>query len=230
MDQQFSKDKYREKLGQPIVIDFRRNLAAAMEYIKAEPLLFIGYSSILLALVIVSLRSQLFSSMVSIFLLPPLVSGYFLAAARIDRGERLQLFHFFEGFLNWLNIFVATSLSAILITAGAFLLIAPGVYLGVAYILVLPFVVLTGMDFWEAMETSRKLITKAFWSALGLVAILILINLLGLLLFGMGVVFTLPLTYLTIYTTFKNILQEEEPVRFQKESNTRKTTDFSHFR
>ncbi len=230
MDQQDYREKLRERLDQPIVIDPRRNLIAALEYIKAEPVMFLGYSAFLLTLALFTLRIQLVGTMINVFLMPPLVAGYFAAAKRIDRGEKLHIYHFFDGFSRWLNIFVATTLSGLLIFLGVIMLVAPGIYLGVAYILVIPFIMFSGMDFWEAMEASRKLITKAFWGALGLILILLLINLLGVLLFGLGIVFTLPLTYLSIYTTFKNILHQEEPVSFPKNNNTRKTTDFSHFR
>lgn len=64
--------------------------------------------------------------------------------------------------------------SSILIAAGLAALLIPGIYLGVAYVLALPLVLDRGMGFWEAMETSRKVIQQRWLIVFGLVIILLL--------------------------------------------------------
>ena len=62
------------------------------------------------------------------------------------------------------------------------------------------------MDFWQAMETSRKLVRKEWLGIFGLILVLGIINLLGVLAFGAGVLFTLPITYCAMYVAFRDIV------------------------
>ncbi|MFO8054034.1 MAG: glycerophosphoryl diester phosphodiesterase membrane domain-containing protein [Bacteroidales bacterium] len=210
MTKQDYQDKLQEKLNSEISIDLKKSIIKAFDYFKAEPLLFFGFTALLLFLSIFTSRLQLFGALINVFLLPPLIAGYFTAARKMDNGEKISLLNFFEGFNHWLNVFVGTSLSGLLILSGSFLLLLPGIYLAISYIFVIPFMVLAGLEFWDAMEASRKLIAKNFWNAFAFVLGLLLLNLAGVMLFGIGVFISLPLTYLSIYAAFNNIFYEEK--------------------
>jgi len=93
-----------------------------------------------------------------------------------------SFYHYF-----WLEL-----ISQIFTGIGFVLLILPGIYLAVAYSFTVPFVTFLNMDFWEAMESSRKLITRNFWPFLGFFVILTLINVLGVILLGVGLLVHFP--------------------------------------
>jgi uncharacterized membrane protein len=58
------------------------------------------------------------------------------------------------------------------------------------------------------MEWSRKLITRNWWQFLVLVLIFIVLNAAGILLAGIGLVVTLPLTFLVLYVLFEDLTRE----------------------
>ena len=87
-------------------------------------------------------------------------------------------------------ILFSRSLLAGAVTSGCFtlvgfcLLILPGIYLGVAYLFTyLLLIVDQKLDFWTAMEVSRRVVTTQWWRVLGLGLVGILFLLLGLSLF-----------------------------------------------
>jgi len=71
----------------------------------------------------------------------------------------------------------------------------PGIYLGVAYSFTTALIVDRKFDFWEAMETSRKVISKRWFSFFGFVLVLVLINIVGALLLGVGLLCAIAAAY-----------------------------------
>ena len=69
-----------------------------------------------------------------------------------------------------------------------------------------PLIVERKFDFWEAMESSRRLITKNWFTFFGLAILLFLLNLGGLLLLGLGVLFTLPITYCVMAAAYESVV------------------------
>jgi uncharacterized membrane protein len=65
-----------------------------------------------------------------------------------------------------------------------------------------------GLDPWQAMEWSRKLITRNWWQFFALLMILIAMNVVGLLLAGVGLLVTFPITFLVLYVIFEELTQE----------------------
>ncbi len=109
---------------------------------------------------------------------------------------------------------------------GFLFLIIPGIYFAVAYSFSLLFVVFLKMDFWPAMEASRKIISKNFWSFLGFFIILSLINILGILALGLGFLFTIPATYCMVYAAFESVVGgaiREEQAKEQQEKSAEYT-------
>ena len=65
-----------------------------------------------------------------------------------------------------------------------------------------------GLDVWHAMEWSRKLITRNWWRFFVLFLILVAMNVLGVLLAGIGLLFSLPITFLVLYVIFEKLTNE----------------------
>ncbi|WP_404786598.1 hypothetical protein [Altericista sp. CCNU0014] len=81
-----------------------------------------------------------------------------------------------------------------------------GAIITLFYSLTVPFIVARKMTFWPAMEASRKVIAKQWplWILLGI--LLSLINVVGLLFCGLGLLFTSPLTACVIAAAYERIV------------------------
>ena len=94
----------------------------------------------------------------------------------------------------------------ILLTIGFILLIIPGIYLSVGYLFVTMLIIDKRMQFWQAMETSRKIVTKKWWSFLGLIILLGLLNFVGALLLGIGLLVTVPWSVCILGAAYADIV------------------------
>ena len=141
------------------------------------------------------------------FVLNPIFSaGFYIVALQIAKNRIKDFSDFFKGFNQFLQIFLVYLIGTIITIIGFFLLIIPGIYISVAYGFANLFVIEKKLSIWSALEASRKLITKQWFSFLGFFIVLLLINLAGLLLLGIGALVTIPLTYCIIVAAFEDIV------------------------
>lgn len=178
----------------------------AWEMFKARAMFHIGFafliSSIQLAF---TLYLEDFVFIYSIFLSPPLIAGFYLVANRMSQTEYVDFQNYFDGFKYILPLIIVNLITAIFMVAGLVLFILPGIYLGVGYMFSLLFVLFGGFDFWPAMEYSRKLVHTNWWKFFGFVLLLLLINIGGFLCLIVGLLVTIPLTYLSVYVLFEEL-------------------------
>lgn len=163
---------------------------------KQRPELFLLYAAINLA--IIPFGGALFAG--------PLSAGFFIVAHRIDRGKFVQIDHLFDGFRNFIPLFLVAIVSGVMVFLGTLALILPGIYLAVGYSFAIFFVIFGKHDFWQAMELSRKLIHREWLSILGLVLVLGVLNILGAMAFGVGILFSVPISYCALYAAFDDIV------------------------
>lgn len=79
------------------------------------------------------------------------------------------------------------------------------IYVSTIYLFA-PFLIIFGdYQAWDAMETSRKVVSTNFWSILGLLIISVLFMLAGALLCLVGLLFTLPAAYAAYYYAFYKV-------------------------
>jgi uncharacterized membrane protein len=96
--------------------------------------------------------------------------------------------------------------SGLLTGLGFVLLIIPGIYLAVSWSMAVPLILFKKMEFWDAMEASRQIVGKKWWSFFGMFLLLILLNIGGLLLLGIGLFVTIPLTSCVLYAAYHRIV------------------------
>ena len=184
------------------------------ELFKQYALPFVGY--MLLVTLITSVASRLpyplgfnednRGGIVNFLLSPPLTAGYYIVGFLLAKGRTPVFGDFFKGFNKYLQLLLVNIVGSLLIMIGLLLLVIPGLYLLVAYCLAIPFVVEKHLDFWTALETSRKLVTKKWFSFLGLGVLLVLLNFAGALFLGIGLLVTIPLTFCIVVATFEDIV------------------------
>ncbi len=88
-----------------------------------------------------------------------------------------------------------------------FLIFVLSIGLQLLYSLTIPFIVNNKMQFWEAMETSRKLVSKKFLSFFAMFLIIGVIMAIGITITcGLGLLVVVPFYFCTIYTITNSIL------------------------
>jgi len=137
---------------------------------------------------------------------PALTAGYYFVAFQIARGRSAVFGDFFQGFNKFLPIFLTALVAGILTLIGFALLVLPGIYLAVAYLFAQPLVIDKSADFWQAMETSRKLITKKWFAFFGLLLLIFLLNVAGAILLGVGLLVTIPWSVCIIAAAYEDIV------------------------
>ena len=190
------QSKIDELLQSGYFVKIEQYLSRGFNIFKKKPELFLLYTALYLF-------SMPFGGFI---LLYPLTAGFFIAAHRIESGKSLFFEHFFDGFQHFIRLILLMIVQGIVVFIGFLFFIIPGIYLLVAYYFAPFFVIFGNMDFWEAMDTSRKLVHREWFSILGLILILGIINFLGVLAFGVGILFTMPVTYCAMYAAFDDIV------------------------
>ena len=137
---------------------------------------------------------------------PVLSAGMFIVAFKLEKGQSVTFSDFFRGFNNFLQIFLVNLVAGLLTAIGILLLIIPGVYLAVSYFFAMPMVIEKRFDFWTALETSRKLVTKQWFSIFGFSLLVGLLNVAGALLCGVGLLVTVPWSICTIVSAYTDIV------------------------
>lgn len=208
--------KVERLLNSPIQFDIDSALKRGWELFKAQPVILIAYF-LIVALVQFGAAFFLedFSSIVSILVAPPLTAGFYLVANKISRNEPVEFKDCFDGFKFWLPVVSVNIIVGIITVLGIIALILPGIYLGVAYAFAMPFVLFAGTEFWTSMELSRKLISKVWWRFFAFVLLLMVINIIGVLMLGVGFLVSGPFSYMAVYAAFEeltgDLLIEEDP-------------------
>ena len=158
-----------------------------------------------------NLLNQQIVTILSYPVLMPLMVGIIMLAINYSRGEKIE----FKSVFNYYHLMGKLSLAGILIYVmtiiGFILLVLPGIYLSIAYVFTLPLIADKGMDVWDAMELSRKTVTKHWFKVFGLLFLLSLFFLAGVITFGIGLIWAIPLMFLTLYgLLYRSIFDEFE--------------------
>lgn len=90
-----------------------------------------------------------------------LLAGLFMLALRRIRGESVRVADALEGFnMNLRPLMLVGVVTQLLSTFGLLLFVLPGIYLIVAWSMALPLVADRRMEFWSAMERSRRVVSR----------------------------------------------------------------------
>lgn len=132
-------------------------------------------------------------SAVAILVSGPLWGGLMYYFLRKIRREPTTVEAAFCGFSHrFLHLFLAGFVTSLLTWIGFFFLILPGIFLLVAWMFTLPIVIDQQVDFWSAMELSRKVVTKHWFKCFGFGLVLAALMCAGALAFGIGILVASP--------------------------------------
>ncbi|MBD9482164.1 hypothetical protein IB229_04230 [Pseudomonas sp. PDM14] len=135
----------------------------------------------------------------------PFLAGINMIGIRRAADQPVSFNEMFSHFGRFVPLLLTGLLMTALIYVGLLLLILPGIYLSVAYMLAIPLAVERGLSPWEALETSRKAISQHWFKAFGLFLVLGLIMGVSALALGIGLIWTLPLFVIAIGVLYRII-------------------------
>jgi hypothetical protein len=123
---------------------------------------------------------------------PVLFLGLISVGIRRAKGLSVRFETGFGSFNRASSAFIAGLLSTVLIYLGLILLVIPGIYLAVGYCMTMSLIVDRDFTPWQALEASRKAVTKRWFQFFGLfflVGVLVVVSMLPL---GIGLIWTAP--------------------------------------
>jgi uncharacterized membrane protein len=135
----------------------------------------------------------------------PLFMGNFIVSAKLLQGQTPEFRDFFAGFQYFLPLLLLSLIAGLFIGIGTILLIIPGLYLAVAYMFASYLVVDRRLDFWPAMELSRRTVNPRWFGYFGFVLLVGLLNLAGAIALGLGLLVTIPLSFCAVTVAYADL-------------------------
>jgi uncharacterized membrane protein len=166
---------------------------------------FIGFTLIYLLIDIALHLIPLAGALAAIAIWPALMIGNFIVSAKLLQNRTPQFSDFFLGFRFFVPLLLTTLVAVLLTCIGTLLLIIPGIYLMVSYLFASALVVDRRLDFWPALERSRKTVQPMWFSMFGFLLLIILVNLAGIVALLVGLLVTVPVTWCAITAAYADI-------------------------
>ena len=206
-------------------------ISGGIQMVKENLGVFVGFT--LITFIINSIAGMI--PFASLAVSAPLTAGFFLAANRLSEGYEVDFSDFFKGFDYFGQLVVYSILFGLLIVVlsiPAFMLagtmivfdldgdvsvlfailfglgmVATVLYLAISFMWAPHLILFANKRAWESMELSHKLIKKDIWNFVGFAMLLGLFNLAGALCFGIGLVFTVPVSACALYLAFEDVTE-----------------------
>jgi len=202
----------REALLQDYRISIGDCIGRAWELIKRDFWFLVG-ASFVAGLIGAGGFIPYLGAVASIIIGGPMMGGLNALYLKKIRGQSANFGDIFLGFgPAFASLIGAYLICLLLSTAGFILCILPGIYLVVSWVFTIPLVIDRRMGFWEAMELSRKIVTKHWWKMFGFVIVLGLLGIAGLLVCIVGVFVACAIGQIAILYAYEEIFHcQPEP-------------------
>ncbi len=162
---------------------------------------------LLLSFVYAVLLGAAFSTwVIGLILAGPLTAGFFYIIFRLIRGKDFYIGDIAKGFEVWIAAALADILISTFSALGFIFLIVPGIIISALYMFAIPLIIEKKMDFWQAMETSRKVVSRNLFELSIFMLLLYIILFLGFLLLGVGLLVALPLVFAAIAYAYVDLI------------------------
>ncbi len=135
----------------------------------------------------------------------PMGIAVMIMAMRHANGSTVSAGEVFRHFGSIGKLVLCYILQTLLIVIGLLLLVIPGLYLMFAYMYAMPLIVEKNLGVWQALEASRKALTRVWFRFVGLLLLLGLINLVAAIPLGLGWIWTIPWTLLAMAMVYQKI-------------------------
>lgn len=135
----------------------------------------------------------------------PFLAGVNMVGIRRAANQPVSFNEVFSGLGMFVPLLITAVVMTVLVYIGSLLLLLPGIYLGVAYMLAMPLVIERGLSPWQALETSRKAISQHWFKVFGLFLVLGLIMALSMIPLGIGLIWSMPLFIISMGVLYRTI-------------------------
>src|SRR5262245_40778296 len=169
-------------LARNATIDIGRCISRGIDLVTSNLGLFVASGLLVFVIAVGVNLVPVLGWIASFFIGPALVAGLYLIALKRLRGQAATVGDVFAPFNDSvLNLAMASILTGVLVSIGMLFLIVPGLYLAVAYIFTIPLAADKKLEFWTAMEVSRRVVTRHWFPALALIVVAGLMAAIGVL-------------------------------------------------
>jgi hypothetical protein len=176
-----------EILARDYTIDIGRCIGRGWELVKKDFWLLIG-ASFVGGLVAAGGGIPYLGPIIGLVIGGPMMGGLYALYLKKIRGQPATFGDAFIGFSTaFVPLMLTHLVSGLLTIVGCLLCILPGIYLGVSWAFAIPLVMDKKIEFWPAMELSRKVISKHWWLMFGFLIVCGLVTLAGVLACCVGV-------------------------------------------
>lgn len=174
-------------------------ISIAMQLVMVAVMMNIQGEGVIVA---ISIIEQLVMNLI----LTPVAVGILILGIRRSADATIQAGSIMGNYSHMWRLFLTLILIYVMVFIGLLLLVIPGIYLAVAYYMAMPLVVEKGLSPWEAMEISRKAVSKRWFTMFFFGIVLSLILLVSMLPIFIGLIWTLPMAMIAYGIVYRNML------------------------
>lgn len=198
--------------SEEISMDLGRWIVEGWRHIRDD---LIGYVIAALIFVAINLVALKIHAVIWLAIAGPMKAGFFLMTSNHMRTGRPLIGDLFQAFNKYIVATLAMLVMTVFIGAGYLFCFIPGLFLQGIYFFTFLFIVDRGLDFWEAMEASRKQASRDYLEFALFALVLFVINCAGLLFFGIGLLITIPLSFAAVTCAYRDLvgLADEPAIR-----------------
>lgn len=154
---------------------------------------------------LIALIFLVISGVVPVVLQGAMIVGIHIVCWRKLAGGPADINDLFKGFNYFVPALAAFVVISVFATAGFLLCIIPGFVILAMYTFTYLFIADKKMDFWAAMQASHAIVRQDYFGFTWFIVLAALINIAGALLFGAGLLVSIPLTYAAITAAYRDI-------------------------
>jgi len=181
-------------------------LKSAWEFFRANTLNLVAMYAVYLLIAVVTQKLPL----LPLIVMPGLFGSVVIITLRKMRGTEIDLKNMTLGYDYFLPLVFSSVLVGVMVLAGFIFLIIPGLFIAALYVFTVPLIVDQEMDFWPAMEASRKKVMESPIEYLVFSTMLIALIFLGALLFGVGLLVTMPIAVSALIFAYVEVFKSDE--------------------
>jgi uncharacterized membrane protein len=217
-----TSDRINDRIAKGYQVRSSLYLKMSMDLVKQNLGMYVTFTLIYIAFMVLVWRLGETGSFLNIIFSGPISAGYYSVIHRTVSGRSLTFENFFDGFKIFLPVMTISMTSGLLTSLGALLYIVPGLVIAIFLIFTMPLTIYTKADVFSAIKISQKIVAKQFWEISKLALYIALINIAAIFTFGIGLLFTLPMSFAVIYFAYDDIIGINDDVE--------EKPNFNHFR
>lgn len=138
--------------------------------------------------------------------------GFIKIMLLLVQDKYVEVADMFNNFRPFLSYFVASFLYGIATLLGILLLVLPGIFVAIRFQFYPYFILEENISSFEALQKSYYLSQNLTLELFLLGVVVVTLNVVGILLFGLGIILTYPLTTMATAVVYKSLIEEGESI------------------